>query len=204
MMGVALVAAVVTGCGSTSGNDDALVFQFVGFDSNGITQADSVRATSADVDVLQDCCVEAEDGSCSDYESFTQTIINATFRNNEAADLHLQQVVIAVGPAGSVATITHQLGGVLPGGRCSNIDQQCSADADCISASSTTAGSCVHTETTINGILLFDFSDKGFFLNRQGTYNVTITFSAFDAVHTFQTSAGYTVTFADYDNCTSG
>jgi hypothetical protein len=199
MMGVALVAAVVTGCGSTSG-DDALVFQFVDFDSNGLTQADSVRGNSADVDILQDCCVAVEEGLCSDPEPFTQTIINATFRNNEAADLQLQQVAITVG---SLAPITHQLDGKIEGGRCTNIDQQCSADADCVSALSTTVGSCVHTETTINGILLFDFSDKQRFLSQPGTYNVTITFFASDPVHTFQTSTGYTVTFADYDNCTT-
>ena len=199
MMGAALLAAVVTGCGSTSG-DDALVLQFVGFDSNGITQADSVRENSADVDILQDICCSAQDCSSWTPELFTQTIINATFRNKEAADLRLQQVVIGVGPAGSLATITHQLDGEIRGGRCDEIDQQCSTDAECISASSTTAGKCVHTETTIGGILLFDFSDKQRF--QPGTYNVTITFFAFDPVHTFQTNTGYTVTFADYDNCT--
>jgi hypothetical protein len=202
MMGAVLLAAVVTGCGSTSG-DDALVLQFVSFDSTGITQADSVRENSADVDILQDKCCSVQDCSLWKPELFTQTIINATFRNNEAADLHLQQVVIAVG---SLATITHQIDGELRGGRCSSsIDQQCSADADCISTSSTTgggtSGTCTHTETTINGILLFDFSDKQRFLSRPGTYNVTITFFASDPVHSFQISTGYTVTFDDYDNC---
>ncbi len=193
MMGAALLAALAAGCGSTSG-DDALVLQFVGFDSGGITQADSVRDNSADVDILQRTCPSGTP------EPFTQTIINATFRNNEAADLHLQQVAIAVG---SLAPITHQLDGDLPGGRCSGIDQECSADADCISASSTTAGSCVHTEKTITGILLFDFSDKQRFLFQPGTYNVTITFFASDSVHTFQTSTAYTVTFDNYNNCTT-
>jgi len=195
MMGAALLAAVVTGCGSTSG-DDALVLQFVRFDSIGLTQADAVRETSADVDIFQDICPSRK------AETFTQTIINATFRNNEAADLRLQQVVIAVGPSGSLKTITHQLDGEIRGGRCGNIDRQCSTDADCISG--TTTGSCTHTETTINGILLFDFSDKQRFISQPGTYNVTITFFAFDPVHTFQVSTGYTVTFADYDNCPSG
>jgi hypothetical protein len=193
MMGAALLAAVVTGCGSTSG-DDALVLQFVGFDNSGITQPDAVRETSADVDILQDICLSGIP------EPFTQTIINATFRNSQAADLRLQQVVIAVGPSGSLKTITHQLDGEIRGGRCSNIDQQCSTDADCISG--TTTGSCNHTDTTIGGILLFDFSDKQRFLSQPGTYNVTITFFAFDPVHDFQTSTGYTVTFADFDNCT--
>ncbi len=198
-VGVALLAAIAAGCGSTSG-DDALVLQFVRFDNSGITQADSVRENSADVDIEQDSC---RSGTTITAEPFKVTTINAVFRNNEAADLHLQQVVIAVGPAGSVATITHEADGKIPGGQCSNIDQQCSADADCISASSTTAGSCVHTETTITGILLFDFSDKQRFLFQPGTYNVTITFFASDSVHTFQTSTAYTVTFDNYNNCTT-
>ena len=193
-VGVALLAAIAAGCGSTSG-DDALVLEFVRFDNSGITQTDSVRENSADVDVLQDSC---KSGTTITAEPFTVTTINAVFRNNEAAKLRVQQVAIAVG---SFAPITHQLDGDLPGGRCSNIDQQCSADADCISASSTTSGSCQHTETTITGILLFDFSDKQRFLFQPGTYNVTITFFASDLVHTFQTSTTYTVTFDDFDNC---
>jgi hypothetical protein len=194
MAGAALLAAVAGGCGSTSG-DDAMVLEFVGFDGAGIDQSDAVRESSADVDVLQEICPSG------DSEPFTQTLINATFRNNEAADLHLQQVVIAVGPSGSLATITHQIGGELRGGRCDNIDKQCALDADCVSASSITPGNCVHTETTIRSILLFDSSDKQRFLSQQGTYNVTITFFAFDPVHDFETSTGYTVTFADFDNC---
>jgi hypothetical protein len=115
---------------------------------------------------------------------------------------------LASGRGGSLATITHQLDGEIRGGRCStSVDQQCTADAECISTSGTSGGSsgtCVHTETTIAGILLFDFSDKQRFISQPGTYNVTITFFAFDPVHDFQTSTGYTVTFDDYDNCTGG
>jgi hypothetical protein len=172
-----------------------LVLEFVAFDGAGITQSDAVRETSADVDILQDTCPSGLP------EPFTQTLINATFRNNEAADLHLQQVVIAVGPSGSLATITHQIDRELRGGRCDNIDKQCALDADCVSVSSTTPGNCVHTETPISSILLFDFSDKQRFLSQPGTYNVTITFFASDPVHDFETSTGYTVTFYDFDNC---
>jgi hypothetical protein len=196
---VALLAAIAVGCGSTGG-DDALVLQFVSFDSTGITQADAVGENSAQVDIEQGICLS---GTTITLEPFTVTTINATFRNNEAADLHLEQVVIAVGPSGSAATITHLVDGVIPGGRCSNIDQQCSADADCISASSTTPGSCVHTNTTISDILLFDKSDKQSFLSKPGTYNVTMTFLASDLVHTFQISTGYTVTFDNFNNCTT-
>jgi hypothetical protein len=194
MMGAALLAAVVMGCGSTGDTtgDDALVLQFVRFDSEGITQADAVRETSADVDILQELCPSGLP------EYFTQTLINATLRNNEAADIRLQQVVIAVG---SATTITHKIDGEIRGGQCDNVDQQCSFDADCVSASATSGGSCIHTPTTINSILLFDFSDKQRFLSQPGTYNVTITFFASDPVRTFHISTGYTVTFADYYNC---
>jgi hypothetical protein len=197
--GVTLLATIAAGCGSTSG-DDALVFQFVSFDGAGITQADAVRQSSADVDIVQDCCVLVEEGLCFDAEPFTQTIINATFRNNGAADLQLQQVVIDLGPTAGRATVTHLVSGDLRGGRCSNIDQQCSSDADCLSGSSSGSGTCEHTETTISGLLLFSFDDKAHIL--PGTYSTAITFFASDSVHTFQTRTYYVVTFDDFDNCT--
>jgi hypothetical protein len=188
-----MLATIAAGCGSTGG-EDALVFQFVNFDGNGITQADAVRQSSADVDIVQDICPSGL------AEPFTQTVINATFRNNGAADLQLQQVVIDVGPTAGRATVSHLVSGDLRGGRCTNIDQQCSSDADCFSTSSSSgSGSCQHTETTISGLLLFSFDDKAHIL--PGTYSVTITFFASDSVHTFQTSTNYVVTFADFDNC---
>jgi hypothetical protein len=172
--------------------------RFVRFDNSGITQADSVSETSAAVDIVQDACLS---GGEVTPEYFTVTRINAVFRNEEAADLHLQRVVIGVGPNAGRATITHQLSGDILGGRCSNIDQQCATDADCISLSATGAGSCVHSDTAISGILLFDFDDKAQIL--PGTYSVIITFSASDAVDTFETSVDYVVTFEDFDNCSA-
>lgn len=198
IVGVTLLVAVAAGCGSTSGNDDVLVFHFLRFDNTGITQADSVGETSANVDIVQNVCLS---GNTITAEPFTVTTINAVFRNEEAADMQLEQVVIDVGPKAGRATITHQLSGDLPGGRCSNIDQQCASDADCISTTSTGTGSCVHTETTINDILLFDFDDKAHIL--PGTYSVIITFFASDAVRSFQISTNYVVTFEDFNNCPS-
>jgi hypothetical protein len=197
--GVTLLATIAAGCGSTSG-DDSLVFQFVAFDGLGITQADAVRQSSADVDIVQDLCCLTPD--CSSYtpEPYTQTIINATFRNNEAADLQLQKVVIDLGPTAGRATVTHLVSGDLRGGRCGNIDQQCSVDADCIDPTGA-AGTCQHTETTISGLLLFSFDDKAHIL--PGTYSVTITFSASDTVHDFQTSTHYVATFEDFNNCSA-
>ena len=193
--GVTLLAAVAAGCGST-GNDDLLVFHFLRFNSIGITQADSVGETSADVDIVQDAC---QSGITITPEFFTVTTINAVFRNEEAADLQLEQVVIDVGPKAGRATITHQVSGDLQGGRCSNVDLQCASDADCVSPSSTTPGSCTHTDTTISNILLFDFDDKAHIL--PGTYSVNITFFASDAVRSFQISTNYVVTFEDFNNC---
>ena len=176
------------------------ILQFLRFDNTGISQADSVGGISANVDIVQDACLS---GGTITAEPFTVTTINAVFRNEEAAYLQLEQVVIDVGPNAGRATITHQLSGDLPGGRCSNIDQQCASDADCISTSGGGArnGSCVHTQTTMNGILLFDFDDKAHIL--PGTYSVNITFFASDTVRSFQVSTYYVVTFEDYDNCSA-
>ena len=197
--GVTLLATVASGCGST-GNDDLLVFHFLRFDNTGITQADSVGETSANVDIVQDACLS---GGTITAEPFTVTTVNAVFRNEEAADLQLKQVVIDVGPKAGRATVTHQVSGDLPGGRCSNIDQQCASDADCISTTGagTGNGSCVHTQTTISGILLFDFDDKAHIL--PGTYSVNITFFASDTVRSFQVSTYYVVTFEDFNNCSA-
>ena len=49
----------VAGCGSGSGDD--LILSFQGFNGEEITQQDSVGATSADVDVCQDPCLEGDD-----------------------------------------------------------------------------------------------------------------------------------------------
>lgn len=186
-MTVALLTTLAAGCGSTGGTD-SLVFQFLHFDNTGITQADSVSETSADVDIVQDMCL-------INPEPFTVTTINAVFRNHEAADLHLNKMVIDVGPNAGRAPITRFPDGVIPGGRCSNIDQQCASDADCQG----TVGACGHTDTTISGLVLFDFQDKAVIL--PGTYNVSITFSASDPFHTFENRTGYVVTFDNFNNC---
>ncbi len=197
-MGLALLMVWVGGCGSTGGTD-ALVLHFLHFDSTGLTQADSVRETSADVDNSPDSC---QSGGQITAEPFTQTIINAVFRNEEAADLHLTSMVIDLGPTSGRGTITRAIDGSLPGGLCSNIDQQCASDADCFSASTGSTGSCVHTDTTITGILLFDFDDK--LATNTGTYNASITFFATDPNHTFETRTSYVVRFDNFDNCPGG
>ena len=196
MSGAMLIAVLWIGCGSTGG-DDQLVMQFLHFDNTGITQADSVRETSADVDIVPGECLS---GTTITPEPFTQTIINAVFRNNEASDIRLNQVVIDVDPKSQLQTITRELPGLLPGGECNNIDQQCASDADCQGV----VGACSHTETTIGSILLFDFSNKLHIVTAPvvgSTYNVTITFFGSDPNRSFETTTHYVVTFANFDNC---
>jgi hypothetical protein len=192
------------GCGSTA--DDRLVFRFVGFDSSGITQKDSVRATSADVDVVQDAC----DSTMPEVvnEPFTVTSINATFRNEEGSDIQLDGYTVHFDdPRTGLADFSGSLNGNIVGGRCSN-NAQCTVDADCVAAGgtgATTSVTCDHTQTTISGIVLFDFKAKAHVSPQifgEAT-SLTITFFGSDANQSFQTTAGYVVTFDDFDNCST-
>jgi hypothetical protein len=202
--GTVLMTVLWSGCGSTdrsSGGSDYLVFQFLRFDNTGITQTDSVRPTSADVDNSFDSC-----GSVAPFtsEPFTNTTINAVFRNHEASDITLDKVVIDVGPMSGLpnkGVITRSVPGsaVIAGGRCSNsTDIQCGSDADCVVNG--VAGVCGHTDTTISGILLFDVFEKSNI--QDGTYGVRITFFVSDPNQSLEVGTSYTVTFADYNNCT--
>jgi hypothetical protein len=191
LCGLILMATLALGCGSTS-NNDQLVLQFVRFDNSGLTQQDAVRETSADVDNVQDIC---QVGPPLILEPFTNTIINAVFRNMEGSDISLERVVIDTGPTSQYGVITRNLTAVIPGGRCST-GEQCGSDADCVSG-----GTCTHTETTISDILLFDVFDKQHI--QTGTDNVRISFFASDPNRSFEASSSYVVTFADFNNCPS-
>ena len=201
IMTVAVLTTVAAGCGS-SGGGDSLVFRFMRFDNTGISQSDSVSETSANVDLFQGQClgggeVVPSPDSILPFEDFTVTTVNAVFRNEQAADMHLTGMVIDVGPDAGRAKITRNPGGTIPGGRCGNIDRRCASDADCDGV----IGACAHVETIISSLTLFDFQDKALIL--PGTYNVAITFYAVDdADRTFETRTGYVVTFADFNNCT--
>lgn len=175
--GTVLMTVLWSGCGSTdrsSGGSDYLVFQFLRFDNTGITQTDSLRQTSADVDNLQDLCIS---GQTVTFEPFTNTTINAVFHNHEASDITLDKVVIDVGPMSGLpnkGVITHSVPGsaVIAGG---------------------------DTDTTISGILLFDVNEK--LEIQDGTYGVGITFFGSDPNQSLEVSTSYTVIFANYDNC---
>ncbi|MBP1686607.1 MAG: hypothetical protein H6Q33_2750 [Deltaproteobacteria bacterium] len=194
MTGILLTAALSIGCGST-GNDDALVLQFIRFDNTGLTQEDSVGETSADVDIVQDVCAVSDSGVPT-YEPYTNTRINAVFHNYEASDITLNKIVIDAGPNSGIPVVTHYFTAIVEGGRCLNAQrQQCASDQDCGGAS------CAHADTTVSGILLLDFNDKAHML--PGTFSVKISFFGTDPNRSFEVRADYVVHFNDFDNCTS-
>jgi hypothetical protein len=194
MTGMLLVAAWSIGCGST-GNDDSLVLQFISFDNTGLTQEDSVGATSADVDIVQDLC-SVSDSGVPTWEPFTNTRINAVFHNYEASDITLNRIVIDAGANSGIPVVTHDFTAVVPGGRCTSVQRQCASDQDC------QGGTCVHTDTTVSGILLFDvYLDKPHLL--PGTFSVKISFFGTDPNQSFEVRANYVVHFNDFDNCTA-
>jgi hypothetical protein len=196
------------GCGDTSGTDP-LVFHVEGFNSDGLSQADAVGPTAAQVDVVQDLCGIAQ----LTAERFTQTEINAVFSNHEALDIHLEGFSVHVNDSRvGLGDFTGTLTGTIQGGRCSTqTDKTCAIDDDCVQAqqgtTGTTTATCTHQLTTVDGIVLFDFAAKAQVAGQPNVWGqalpVTITFFASDATQSFQTSGGYLVTFADFNNCSS-
>jgi hypothetical protein len=207
--GIALLAVLSGGCGGSTAHD-RLVLRFLRFDNAGITQSDQVRETGADVDVLQECCSLNPDSTCAKAEPFTQTSINAVFRNEQAADILLTGYTVDYGPNSglpnhlNLEVFDGKLHGALStnivGGRCSsNISTQCAVDADCSGGVGGAGGLCNHTETAVSGILLVDFDVKENIA--VGTRNVLVTFYGSDALQSFQTSAGYVIRFDDFNSC---
>ncbi len=200
-IGAALLAILTTGCGS-SGSEDRLVWRFVGFDNTDLTQADQVGETSADVDVVQDLCAA---GPPPVYECFTQTKINAIFINEGRADIQLQSYVVDTGSQTGISPQRHDITVNIPGGRCSNSDRACAVDDDCLSSGGT--GTCLHTDTTVHGLLLFDVTEKTLISHsvvQSLTVNVNITFyGEDDAANERTVATSYSVTFADFNNCNS-
>jgi len=98
----------------------------------------------------------------------------------------------------------------LIGGRCSNVDRQCGSGADCVALGGG-LGTCEHRDTTVPGFVLFDFLGKAAVatLAREHpqvagqNFPMRVTFFGRDATRSWETSAGYNVTFGDYDNCKS-
>jgi hypothetical protein len=200
--GVALLAALASGCGSNAG--DSLTMRFVSFDGVGLTQADSVRETSADVDAVQGACLS---GTTLTGEPYTQTIVNATFINEEAADINLQGYRVFIPIPGLPNFVEQTISRNLRGGRCANIDRQCVDDADCGVAG--ILGSCVHSPTTVAALVLFDFTTKDQIKLHPELFgtatNITIQFfGTDDANQSFEVTTSYVATFGNFDNCPSG
>jgi len=206
-----MLTVFASGCGSTdgAGGDDALVLQFVQWNSTGITQADEVGQSSADVDIHQGVCVSGMDDLATD-ELFTETLVNAVFRNNEGSDILLEGYSTQIDdPRLFQANITNgSLSTNITGGRCSVNGEKCALDSDC-----RTAGTCLHTETTVSGIVLISLQGKSFIeatiigstppaLDILGrTIPLKVTFFGSDPNRSFQITINYMVTFANFDNC---
>lgn len=208
-----LLIGSVSGCGSTDGGadgNDRLVVRLVGFNGIGIEQSDSVRANSADVDVVESLCVSTTGGEempMVSQELFTSTLVNAVFRNDQRLDVLLDRLVVhfedqRVG----FGDLTQSINATVTGGRCSNAeDRSCAVSSDCIVGA--TAGTCTFSESIVPGILLVDLAAKAAVQPQifgQGT-PVRLTFSGSDVVgNQYQVTAGYTITFANFCNCAMG
>jgi len=180
-----------------------LVLVFLHFDNAGITQADAVRENSADVDIEPGLCLAGMGGTPT-AEPFTQTIVNAVFRNEEASDIRLEGYTVDFGPdsglPNSLKVFRGAISDTVEGGRCSTAaDRQCAVDADCLSTATGGGGTCFHSETTIRSLLVVDFDVKAQIL--PGTYNVFIEFFGSDPNRSFQTTASYVMRFDNFDNC---
>jgi hypothetical protein len=213
--GMTVLAIVMAGCGSSTGGEQ--VMRFIGFDTSSLVQQDSVGESGALVDVEQDDCVAGQPTgfACgmsglvgATCEPFTPTEINAVFLNEGAADIHLTGYVVDAGTDAGLAPRLRGLGGDLRGGRCSTEDLACSSDLEC--SSNGTIGMCIHTETLISNIILFDLDDKAH-INLDGvngvrdqTTQVTITFfGQDDSERSFEVSTDYSVVFSDVNDCSA-
>ena len=176
------------------------VLSFVGFDSNGITQNDQVSPTSAVV------CLNGVSNP------ITRTTINATFLNEEAADIHLNRYAVHFNdPRSGLPDVISVIASSpnIRGGRCSNSLTMCAVDADCLPSGGTDASptaTCDHKDTTVPGIVLIDLPTKAR-VNPQvigQPTSLTVTFSGVDdADRPFQVTTGYTVVFSDSPDCGS-
>jgi len=200
VLAVAFGASVVA-CGG-SADSDSLVLRFVGFNGIGITQADSVGETSADVDVVPSLCGTE---TTTEPEYFTQTTINAVFVNEEKANIVLDSYTVDLSAVADLGVRTNTLSVTVPGRRCGNQPtQSCVTDADCQLGS--LPGRCQSSETPVTGLALVDLSEKFVIESNPETWglasNIRITFYGHDdAAHSFTIPTSYVATFADFDNC---
>lgn len=217
---LALSAALaLSSCGSSgfdsSGGQDSLTMQFLGFSGEGIEQQDIVGNTSADVDVCQSLCNLGGDLVDIEFEEFTQTRVNAVFMNMGTSPILLDQYTVSI-PGSGIPPRTASVAAILPGGTCSNSPTtQCGLDSDC-----GVIATCEHVETSVE-VLLFDFVTKELVRGDKRcpsvnfetglidpgdvipqTYQTNVTFSGSDASgKRFNIKAGLVAGFFDANNC---
>lgn len=210
MAGCAVLIILVGGCGSTSDGVDGnsrLTLRSTGFNADGLTQEDEVRANSADVDVFQNLCVTQSDtgtGGMTTVEPFTQTAINASFVNNQRQDIFLDTMVVHFDDQRvGFGDLTQSINGTVIGGRCSTSrDRSCAVNAEC-----PVGERCTFSETQVSSLLLVDFLAKS--AVQPSLYGESIpariTFTGSDVNNNhYQVTTGYTVTFDNFCNCATG
>ncbi|GIW40427.1 MAG: hypothetical protein KatS3mg076_1004 [Candidatus Binatia bacterium] len=199
------VAALLWGCGSTT-DEDQLVLEFLGFEGEGIEQADRVGPGAAEVDVIPSCCsVDTATGLCTEAELFTETAANALFTNHQKADITIDRYEVEILGA-SLGVFEGSGGGqVVPGRRCQNDPTRpCATDADC-GAAVGIAGGCVASVSSVH-VLLFDFSTKQLILPDVEpfgrTFPVEVRFEASDlAGGKYRIRVPFQARFDNFDNC---
>lgn len=209
MTATAMAVVLLVGCGSTSNNDQQ-VMEFIGFDGNNIEQQDSVTPTSAAVDINPSLCTTDFIFTTVTSETFTETIFNATFINEQKQDIVLRKYRISFDPILELGDVEYDLAANLTGGFCSNVDgRRCAVDLDCqVVGQTTSTFACLKTETTVGGLLLVDFLTKERIKANTRVLgratSLKITFTGDDGYRTYTVPAAYTVTFDDFCNCPTG
>ncbi|MBI3782357.1 MAG: hypothetical protein HY270_03040 [Deltaproteobacteria bacterium] len=209
---LALLTIVAGGCGSTGSGDgnDATILRFRGFDSKGITQADSVSGGNADVDVVQNLCQSSATSGGQVMvtdELFTQTVVNATFENDEKLDISLNRYDIHIAdPNVGVGDVSYPMSGTILGGRCANaLNRPCASELDCVVG--TTRGNCQFSLTKLDSLLLVDLDTKDHVspLVYGRGLPINISFFGSDIVgNQYVARANYTITFDNFCNCSTG
>jgi len=195
------------GCGSTA-NEDQLVLDFRGFDSEGLEQADHVDPGLAEVDVVPDCCeADPVTGVCTDAEPFMETAVNAVFINNQKLDITVDRYEVELPEAG-LPVRRFSTSQTVAGKRC-DIDRSrpCAVNADCVLGQM--AGVCQPSASAVH-LLLFDFQAKRLALAQSApfgaTFDVIVRISGRDESGARWESGDlhYLARFDNFDNCGEG
>jgi hypothetical protein len=206
---MALVSCGSSGFDGPDGSDQ-LVLSFLGFDSEGIDQADFVGNTSADIDVCLGICGDSGDLMAEPYTSARAV---ATFGNTGKSDILIDRYTVTI-PGSGVPARTVSVNERVTGGRCPNGDS-CADDSEC------GIGTRCSREPSSFEVLLISLETKDLvksgncpMLNPDLTFTpgtvfpetmqVQVAFSGSDATgERFNVTAGLSATFADFDNCES-